>query len=550
MVHLTEHAVDSILTRMSLEQKIGQVMLIGLDPTETGARYAAMTSQMADLLAELHVGGLVLFERNVGAPLELAELNAAAQAAAVGGGNPPLIISIDQEGGRVTRLRQARGYTEFPSHMALGATGNPRNARQVAAALGRELLAVGINMDLAPVLDVNSNPHNPVIGTRSFGSDPQRVAAFGVEFIQGLQSAGVMAVGKHFPGHGDTGVDSHVSLPTVAHKRSRLEAVEFAPFRAAIDARVAGIMSAHVTFPAIASAAGLPATMSSKVMTELLRNEMGYDGLLITDSLEMGALGRSGYPVPSAAVASLAAGADLLCISHGCTVHRQAHAALMQAVEREEISMARLDAAVRSVLVAKVRYGLLDGKKGGRWNRERVQSSVGSSEAFSLAGRVAEQAITVLRDREHLLPLASKAGDGSLLVVELASRGDFASGALEPVVAGFLMRALDAEGLTLPEDITEDEIREVLGQTPGKTVVLAVANVASHPTQLNLAQALIDAHAPLIVVAIAAPYDFAAMDGAGTCIATYGSNPPLLEALVAVLQGRAEARGRVPVELS
>jgi len=535
---------------MSLEQKIGQVMLIGLDPAETGARSTEMTPQMAGLLAELHVGGLVLFERNVGAPGELARLNAAAQAAVTDGGDPPLIISIDQEGGRVTRLRQARGYTEWPSHMALGATGDPENARLMAAALGRELLAVGINMDLAPVLDVNSNPRNPVIGTRSFGSDPQRVAAFGVAFIAGLQDTGVMAVGKHFPGHGDTGTDSHVSLPVVAHDRSRLEAVEFLPFRAAIEAGIAGIMSAHVTFPAVDPAPGLPATLSRKVMTGLLRDEMGYDGLLLTDSLEMGALARSGYPVPAAAVASLAAGADLLCISHGFTVHRQVHAALVQAIERGEIPMARLDAAVRRILKAKDQYGLLDGS--GRVAQAGGQgpAGVGGHEAASLSRRVSEQAITVLRDRDRLLPLAGKGGDRPLLVVELASRGDFVSGTLKPVVADQLARVLQAEGLVLPEDIGDENMGEVLRQARGKTVILAVANVARHPTEVDLVEALVEAQVPLVVITTAAPYDFAAMDRAGACIATYGSNPPVLEALAAVLLGEVEAEGRLPVQLS
>lgn len=550
MAQVIGQRVERMLARMSLEQKVGQVMLIGLDPTETGALATEMTPQMAGLLADLHVGGLVLFERNVGAPGELSQLTAAAQVAVTDGGDLPLIISIDQEGGRVTRLRQARGYTEWPSHMALGATGDPENARLVAEALGRELLAVGINMDLAPVLDVNSNPRNPVIGTRSFGSDPHRVAAFGVAFIAGLQDVGVMAVGKHFPGHGDTGIDSHVSLPVVAHDRRRLEAVEFLPFRAAIEAGVAGIMSAHATFPAVDPTPGLPATLSQRVMTGLLRDEMGYDGLLLTDSLEMGALARSGYPVPAAAVASLAAGADLLCISHGFTVHRQVHAALVGAVERGEISVARLDAAVRRVLKAKDQYGLLTGSSQVTRADGQGPTGVGGYEAASLSRRVAEQAITVLRDRDRLLPLAGKAGHRPLLVVELANPGDFVSGTLKPVVADHLVHALRAEGLVLTEDVDDNSIREVLRRARNQTVILAVANVVRHPTAVDLVEALVEAHVPLIVITTAAPYDFAAMDRAGACIATYGSNPPVLDALADVLLGQVEAGGRLPVELS
>ena len=542
--------VERMLARMSLEQKIGQVMLIGLDPAEDGAQSAEMTPQMAGLLAELHAGGLVLFERNVGTPGELARLTTAAQAAVTEGGDPPLIISIDQEGGRVTRLRQARGYTEWPSPMALGATGDPENARLVAEALGRELLAVGINMDLAPVLDVNSNPRNPIIGTRSFGSDPQRVAACGVAFIQGLQDVGVMAVGKHFPGHGDTGIDSHVSLSAVTHDRRRLEAVEFLPFRAAIAAGVAGIMSAHVTFPAVDPTPGLPATLSARVMTVLLRDEMGYGGLLLTDSLEMGALAQSGYSVPAAAVASLAAGADLLCISHGFTVHRQAHAAMMRAIERGEIPMARLDAAVRRILDAKVQYGVLDGSSRVPRAGGLDLAGVGGYEATSLSRRVAEQAITVLRDRDRLLPLADRGHNLPLLVVELVSRGDFASGALRPVVADHLTEVLQAEGLVLPADVDDENIQDVLHQASGKTVILAVADVARHPAQANLLKALVDAHVSLVVITIAAPYDFVAMELAGTCIATYGSNPPVLDALAGVLLGNVEAGGHLPVELA
>ncbi len=201
--------------------------------------------------------------------------------------------------------------------MGIAATGDVENARRIAAALAAELLAVGINMDLAPDLDINNNANNPVIGTRSFGANPQTVAAFGLAFAEGLQAAGVLAVGKHFPGHGDTGADSHVSLPTVPHDRQRLEAVEFVPFKAAMapspaaagEGRgVGAIMSAHITFPAIDPTPGLAATLSSKVLTGLLRQEMGYEGLIMTDSLEMGALATTGYPVPIAAATALEGG--------------------------------------------------------------------------------------------------------------------------------------------------------------------------------------------------------------------------------------------------
>lgn len=336
---------------MTLAQKAGQVMCAGFDGDE-------LTPQLRPLIEDLHLGGLIYFERNVASRPALARLSAGVQQAARQSGHPALLIAIDQEGGRVTRLRAAKGFTEFPSPLEVAA-GGPEAVGQVAAAMAAELLDVGINMNLAPVLDVNSNPANPVINTRSFGGDPQLAAACGAAFVAALQGAGVMAVGKHFPGHGDTTIDSHVALPVVAHGRARLEAVEFAPFLAAMAAGVAGIMSAHVHFPAIEPTANVPATLSHRVLTGLLRDEMGYRGLLLTDSLEMGALATSGYPAPLAAAHALAAGADVLLFNTSPDTLWEAHATIVRWVEGGRLDPARLDEAVLRVLAAKQRFGLL-----------------------------------------------------------------------------------------------------------------------------------------------------------------------------------------------
>ena len=190
-----------------------------------------------------------------------------------------MFIAIDQEGGRVARLTEDKGFTEFPSAMAIGATADPENAYRMASAMAAEMRAVGINVDFAPDLDVNNNPANPVIGTRSFSSDPNKVAAFGAAFARGLQENGILAFGKHFPGHGDTGTDSHIALPLVPHDRARLDQIELVPFKAAIAENFAGIMSAHVTFPAIDPNPGMPATLSRPVLTGLLRDELGFQRL-------------------------------------------------------------------------------------------------------------------------------------------------------------------------------------------------------------------------------------------------------------------------------
>ncbi len=534
--------VASRLRRMSLEQKVGQVFMVGLDPTSSGRPdsltigdpYTALTAGVAGLLAEMHAGGVVYFERNVESPVALAALSAALQANALRHGDPGLIIAIDQEGGRVSRLREARGFTEFPSPMALGATGDPANARRMAAAMAGELKDAGINMDLAPVLDVNSNPANPIVGVRSFGSDPARVAEFGLAFVDGLQAAGLMAVGKHVPGHGDTGVDTHYALPAIAHPRARLDAVELAPFRAAMRAGVAGIMSAHITVPAVEPTPGLPATLSTRVMTELVRHELGHQGLLLTDSLEMGALATSGYPVPQAAAAALAAGADLLCISHGFEIQRDAYNEVVRQVRAGSISEARLAEAVSRVLSAKERYGILD-----LADPRRTTPAVPSGTAATreLARALAAAAVTVVRDDRGLLPLSPAA----TLVVDGATGGRLGH------ALGCETIALKSSAGPWAHPLDAGEILAHAGT--GRTLLVATADVWRRPEQAALVNALVDAGAPVVAAATGAPYDLLSYPRVPAFVASYGANPPALAALAAVLRGDAAARGRLPVEL-
>lgn len=352
MSHALVGRAHAWLAAMTLEQKAGQAMCVGFDGT-------ALSPELRSLIEELHVGGLIYFERNVASRAALARLSADLQAVAQDTRHPALLLAIDQEGGRVTRLRRSAGFSEFPSSWDVAAAGGPAAVRQVAAAMAAELREVGVNVNLAPVLDVNSNPDNPIINTRSFSSDPQMVAACGVAFVEATQEAGILAMGKHFPGHGDTTVDSHVTLPVVPHGRERLDAVELAPFRAAIAAGVGGIMSAHVWMPAIDPTPNCPATLSRRVLVDLLRRELGFDGLIFTDALEMGALAAAGYPPPTAAVAALAAGADVLLFNVEASILCQAHRAIVGAVQDGSLDPARLDDAVLRVLAAKARLGLL-----------------------------------------------------------------------------------------------------------------------------------------------------------------------------------------------
>lgn len=518
--------IEARLARMTPAEKVGQVMIVGFaGPT--------LTPELRDLVAQLRVGGVILFlaNGNIETPEQVATLTRDLQTAALERGGPGLFTAVDQEGGRVARLRETTGFTELPGAMALAATGDVESARRAAQLLAREMRAVGLNVDFAPVLDVNNNPANPVIGVRAFGSDPERVAAYGVAFIEGLQSEGVLAFGKHFPGHGDTDVDSHLALPSVPHDRARLAAVEYVPFNAAITADVAGIMSAHVTFPAI-DPSGLPATLSRPVLTDLLRGELGYDGLLVTDSLEMGALSQSlGLSPAEAAAAALAAGADLLLFNQGHADHRAAHALILQQVAAGAIPMSRLDEAVLRVLRAKERFGLLAPELP---DPAAAAGEVFTAEHRALADDLAARSITLLRDDAGLIPLAA---DGQLFVFEI------------PAMTG-LGALLGETTMAIGAQPTAAEIRTAAGlASQGRPVLVGVADVGHNPQQIELVTALVEAGAPVIVVALREPYDLLALPAGPTLLATYGAPPPSLRAIGAALRGSSQLTGRLPVDL-
>lgn len=288
-------------------------------------------------LLDLGVGGVVFFSRNVGTPEEVFELTSAIRRAAA----RPLVLAVDQEGGAVARLRQ--GFTTVPPMRVLGRTADEGLAFEIGALLGRELRAVGFDMNYAPVLDVDTNPDNPVIGSRSLGRDPELVARLGVALARGLQASGVAACGKHFPGHGDTSQDSHLTLPRLPHSLERLRAVELVPFAAAVEAGIAAIMTAHVVFEALD--AERPATMSAPVLG-LLREELGYDGVVVSDDVEMRAIADH-FGVEDAVVRGLNAGVDQFLCCHTADLAERAIRAVVRAVEQGVVTEARLSEAHR-----------------------------------------------------------------------------------------------------------------------------------------------------------------------------------------------------------
>ena len=331
-----------------LRRRVGQ-LLIG---TFSGA---VIPVELRSLAREFDLGGVTLFERlrNIESPQQVAELAFDVRAL---GRELPSWVGIDQEGGRVARLRSP--FTEWPPMAVLGRSDDASLAGRFAAALATELSAVGISLDYAPVLDIHTNPKNPVIGDRALGENPETVAKLGRVIIEELQKAGVAACGKHFPGHGDTAADSHVELPLVEHPPDRLRAVEFVPFRAAIQAGVAFIMTAHVRVTSIDDER--PATLSRRIVKDLLRDELGFTGVIVSDDLEMKAISNT-YPPGEAAVAAIAAGCDavLMCGAGGqadIALQAEALEAIVHAVEDQRLSIKQLEEALARNRRAKERF--------------------------------------------------------------------------------------------------------------------------------------------------------------------------------------------------
>jgi len=364
----------------SLRHEIGQLLMAGFAGPQ-------LPVELRSLAQEFSLGGVVFFARNVEDAEQVAEV--ARQIAELPGALPPW-VSVDQEGGRVARFK--RGFTLWPPMATLGRSGDVQLARRFARALAAELLAVGVTLDFAPVLDVFTNPKNTVIGDRALAEDARAVAELGVAIIEELQGAGLAACGKHFPGHGDTLADSHHDLPYVEHDPERLRAVEFEPFRAAIKADVASLMTCHVLVPSIDEER--PGTVSPKIVQGLLRDELGFNGLVFTDDMEMKAIAAR-WPVPQAAVQAVIAGCDgVLVCSGNYDLQAATVEALVKAVEQEEIPYKRVEQAIAHQRAAKERFLLGRGRPtavtGSVEARTRLRQVVGSESHQAIAAEMAK----------------------------------------------------------------------------------------------------------------------------------------------------------------
>jgi beta-N-acetylhexosaminidase len=528
------------LSEMTLEQKAGQLVLCGfpgIEPSEGLLR----------LIREKWIGGVIYFARNIRDVRQTAELSGQLQEAAREVGAPPLFLMVDQEGGMVARL--VDGIALMPGAMALAAGSTPENALEAARICGEELRALGVNLNFAPVLDVNNNSRNPVIGVRSFGESPERVSLFGEATVRGLQGAGVVATAKHFPGHGDTEVDSHLDLPTVPHSRERIFQVEQQPFIRAIAAGVDSIMTSHVVFPAF-EPDRLPVTLSYNVLTGLLRGELGFEGVIFTDCMEMKAISDH-FGTVEASVMAIEAGADAVLVSHSLELQLGVVDAIVEAVHSGRLTEERIDASVRRLLALKNKRKI--GEEIG--SLEERLAGVGTTANAEAARRMSEASITVVKRDAGLMPIAAGEAAEELLVLSVQPTVvTLVDDALEiPMTLG---KALTSCGVRLQEQVialadvgtTVDEWIKLAA--PYKRIVVATYNACFDKAQALLVNGLIARGKRPIVVSTRLPYDLQSFPDVPAYVCTYESRPQALQSAAKVLTGQLPATGRLPVSLS
>ena len=540
-----------IVSRMTLEEKVGQLFVMRVyghsatapDQADIDANLAEIgVRTAADLVAKYRVGGIIYFSwaHNTRDPHQIADLsNGIQQASLALPRGLPVLISTDQEHGIVARV--GRPATLLPGAMALGANGSRVDALTAGRIGGAELRALGIRQDYAPVADVNVNPANPVIGVRSFGADPKAVAGLVAAQVTGYQRSSVAATAKHFPGHGDTAVDSHYGFPVIEHTREQWNSIDAPPFRAAIRAGIDSIMTAHIMVPALDDS-GDPATLSRPILTGILREQLGYDGVVVTDSLGMQGV-REKYGDDRVPVLALKAGVDQLLNPPSLDI---AWNAVLTAVRQGELTEARLDESILRVLRLKNRLGLLDRPY---VTHAGVDRAVGVRGHLVAADRIAERTTTLLVNERKVLPLSRVTQKRVLVVGADPASPSGTTGPPTTVLAnaltelGFTATALSTG--TAPSAAVVARAVAAAGEVDA--VVVGTYNLSSTSSQRTLVTQLLATGRPVVCVAVRNPDDVAQLPTVQAYLATYSWTDVELRAAARVIAGRVRPRGKLPV---
>lgn len=535
--------ISHAIKNMTLEEKVGQMLMPDFR-NWNGKNVTEMLPEIEQMVKNYHLGGVILFRENVVTTEQTTKLVDQYQEASEKYG---LLMGIDQEGGIITRLQTG---TNMPGNMALGATRSEDLSGKVGNAIGEELLSLGINMNLAPVLDVNNNPDNPVIGVRSFGENPEMVSEMGVSYIKGMQNSGVAATAKHFPGHGDTATDSHLGLPEVPHDKERLLRVELYPFQKAMDAGIDAIMTAHVTFPKIddtkaiskkdGTEIALPATLSHKVLTGLMRDEMDYKGVIITDAMNMQAISDHFGPV-EAAIRTVKAGSDIVLMPVGL---KEVSEGLLAAVKSGEIEESRVEESVERILSLKLKRGIVKAEIE-KSTEEKVRNAlevVGSEEHKQVEKEAAAKSITLVKNSGDL-PLNASPEDKIVVI---------GNSYIESIVDEVKKHHQNMTVIKAAGPISQEEWQKV---KDAKFVILGthtsnVAGRSASSPQMQLANQIIEAaEGPVIGVGIRNPYDIMAYPEIDAYLVQYGFRTASFEAMVNTIFGKNAPTGQLPVTI-
>jgi beta-N-acetylhexosaminidase len=537
--------VESTLRQMTVEEKVGQLLFTTYHGSFTPSDSDTYAQMMHDI-NDLHVGGFITITH--GSPLGIIKDQAYPTAVLANQlqskSKLPLLIGADYERG--TAMRQDEG-TSFPTAMALAAAGNPKDAYTMGKITALEARAVGVQWIYAPVCDVNNNPANPIINTRSFGEDPQRVAQYVAEFIHGVEDNGALATAKHFPGHGDTATDSHIDLPTIKADRDRLEHLELVPFRAAIAAGVGSIMTGHLNVPAFEPDPNTPATLSPNILTDLLRKQLGFLGLVITDALDMGGI-TVRYAPGDAAVRAFLAGSDALLMP---PVPDAAYQAVLAAVKSGQIPQDRLDASLRRILQAKARLGL---NKNRLVDIADLNQKFGSTSWQQTAQDISDRGVTLLRDQQHLLPLDATKPTRALLVNLYSDPEPYPGEDLEPQLRSRFdslvsLRAdtkfVHADTLKLPSPDTYDvAILALFVRVSDRKGTIDLP-----ADQVPLVDQIYKSGKPVITLGFGSPYLIERFPQAQTWLSAFGISDVAQISMARALFGEIPIQGQLPVTI-
>ncbi len=528
----TRHLLDSLPLRAQVAQVVMPWIIGSYEPLDAVAMQRALR-----WVDSLHVGGLII---GVGSPVEMAaKLNVLQQAAPL-----PLLVASDLEGG--TTIRFTVGGTPFPTQMGIAAGGELADAFEMGRITALEGRAVGIHMAFAPVADINSNPDNPIINTRSFGSDPALVGEYVAAAIRGMRAGGILSTAKHFPGHGDTSVDSHLSLPVIQAGWPRFDSLELVPFRAAVRAGVDAVMSAHIALPGLDAGPSRPGTLAPPILTGLLRDSLAFKGLVVTDALNMGAIVRE-YGPEEASILAFLAGSDLVLMP---TDAGKAIEAMVAAVEQGRIPRERLTASVRRVLEAKERLGLFRERE---VDLDSLTATVGNNEFLAIGRRAIERSLVLLKDDRGLLPLL-RSGPQQIALVVAADANSTLGNALRDELQ---RQGHQVELLRAPANLPVALRDSLLGRARAASAVIvatavrAVANAGTVALPASTTGLIDRLHAlrPTMLVSFGSPYlirQLPQLPG----FAIGWTNQPMAEvAMAQALAGSRGFHGRLPIPI-